>query len=389
MPHLNLSFNDLLENAVFHLAEAEIQWESGLQSIGWGRDQDRENAQWKAINEAVERYCCTRPLTFVHACAAHLPDYLNPEDFVRYTSSQFEERGFPFERFDPASWRYWVPAWSVLSEKETLVMADLVCSPRAFDVDYRAQLMTHASSSGCAAADRLDLAILRAMLELIERDAFMRHWFAQRPGYRIDPCSLPTEIRTRFAVLHDLGCQVGLQWLNMGMHPTWLAWAQHTELHFTSIGSACGLEGEPSLETALNELETQALARALNPPAEAMAPAGVRTPSDHAALYASAAHFRDADALWKVNGPVRKFDEAIATFETTPSALYEKLDRAGSTPYWIDLSQPEASSVLGRTIQVVRVLAQRLIPMAFGFGRQPLGMDIWQTTPASALHPFA
>jgi ribosomal protein S12 methylthiotransferase accessory factor len=389
MPHLNLSFSDVLDDAVFHLAKAEILWENDLQSVGWGRDGDRERAQWKAIGEAIERYCYAQPLDFVYARAAQLPDYLNPECFVRYTSAQFKNAGFPFKRFDPASWRYWALAQSVLSGKKTLAAADLVCDPSVFDPGYRARLLTSATTSGCAAAEGLNLAILRATLELIERDAFMRHWFAQRPGHCIDPSSLPPAIRTRLEALADLGCDVGLQWLGMGSHPTWLAWARHAERHFTSVGTACGLEAEQSLETALNELETQARARALNPPSEPMLACEVRTPADHAALYASLGHFGGADALWRPAGSARRFDEAAAAFETTACALYEKLGRSGSAPYWIDLSRPEASSVLGRVIHVVRVLAPNLIPMAFGFGRQPLGMDIWRVTSANALHPFS
>ena len=47
----------------------------------------------------------------------------------------------------------------------------------------------------------------------------------------------------------------------------------------------------------------------------------------------------------------------------------------GHPVYWVDLSGPEAAFLVeGMQLQTVRALAPGLIPIAFGYGRQPLGI---------------
>lgn len=389
MPHLDIACNDALEGASFRLVKANIQWDDQSRSTGWGRDANLDTAKWKAIGEAIERHCFVRLPDVVHARADELPSYIHADQLIRYLPEQVGPRTFGLAPFSPSQQRVWALAQPVLGGEAVYVLADFLCSPRAFTAGYRAQLVVHASTSGCASADELEVAILRATMELIERDAFMRHWFSQSPGHRIDLRTLPPETQARLGVLAQSGCEVGLQWLHLGVHPTWLAWAQHAERHFTCVGSATGLSGTVALDAALNELETTALARASGVPPQAMAPEDVATPADHAALYATAQYFRRADTVLHTTAPASSFDEALAAFEASPHDLYARLERRGHTPYWVDLSAEEARCAIdGKTIHTVRAVAPGLIPMVFGHGRLPLGMDDWRRTGLFDLHPF-
>ena len=291
-------------------------------------------------------------------------------------------------RFDTSEQRYWLPAQSVLGTDAAHVLADLVCSPRAFDPAYREQLVLHASTSGCASGDTLGDAILRATLELVERDAFLRHWLSQRAGHAIDTTTLSDRHRARLAHLSAAGCAIGLQWLHLGCHPTWLAWAQHPHLHFTCVGAASGLVALEALDSALSELETQVLARLQGVPAVTIPPESALTPADHGALYATAGYFRQADRLWQT-GDTRTFDQAQAAFAMSADSLYENLARAGHQPFWVDLSTEEARGCIdGKTIHTVRAVAPGLIPMVFGHGRLPLGMEQPLHAEMPAVHPF-
>ncbi|SFQ11362.1 YcaO-like family protein [Variovorax sp. 770b2] len=389
MPHLDITCNDALGGASFRLVEASIHWDDQNRSTGWGRDADLGTATWKAIGEAIERHCFVTLPEVVHARADELPGYLHADQLIRYLPEQVDSAVSGLAPFSPSQHRLWTLARPALGGEALHVLADFVCSPRAFAVGYRAQLVVHASTSGCASADALEVAVLRATLELIERDAFMRHWFSQSPGHRIDPRTLPQEARTRLDAMAQAGCEVGLQWLHMGTHPTWLAWAQHAERHFTCIGSATALSGIAALDAALNELETTALARASGVPLQAMAPQDVATPADHAALYATEQYFRRADAVLHATAAPLPFDEALAAFEASPHVLYTRLAQRGHTPYWVDLSAEEARDAIdGKTIYTVRAVAPGLIPMVFGHGRLPLGMDEWRRTGRFDLHPF-
>lgn len=389
MPHLDIACNDALEGASFRLVEANILWDDQSRSTGWGRDADLDTATWKAIGEAIERHCFANLPAVVHARADELPGYIHPDRLIRYLPEQLDSAVSGLAPFSPSQHRLWALAQPALGGEAVHVLADFLCSPRAFTAAYRAQLAVHASTSGCASADVLEVAILRATMELVERDAFMRHWFSQSPGHRIDPRTLPKAAQARLDTMAQAGCDVGLQWLHMGAHPTWLAWAQHAGLHFTCIGSATGLSGEGALDAALNELETTALARASGVPPQTMAPEDVATPADHAALYATAPYFRRADAVLHATAAPLSFDEALAAFEASPQELYMRLAERGHTPYWVDLSAEEAREAIdGKTVHTVRALAPGLIPMVFGHGRLPLGMDEWRRTARFDLHPF-
>ena len=390
-PRLEIIHNQTLGEANFMLVNARIKWSDGASSEGWGRDADLVGAQARAVGEAVERYAYTHlPSTAFSAAATSLDSFISPDLLVRYEDQQYACRSFPFARFDHQQTRWWLPAISATDGSATNVLADCVCNPRAFDPQYRSQLVTYASSSGCASGSQVGDAVLRATLELLERDAFMRHWFCQTPGTRILLESLPAWARLRFSALVAKGCTVGLQCLTLGSHPVWLAWAQHPVLSFTCIGTACALDGEAALQTTLNELETMALARVEGLPEPQIVAEDVRSPMDHAALYATPGFFRNADAvLREETGRLIRFADVATTFVETDQALYARLRSEGHPIHWVDLSAAEAATILdGQAIHTVRAVAPGLIPMAFGYGHQPLGMDSWGQQKGRSIHPF-
>lgn len=389
-PVLWLEESDALPQAAFRLVRARVDWPDGQQSEGVGRDQDAGLARLKALAEAVERQGYGRlPAGAVHAAATQLGEVLPPDALVRYTRSQYATAGFPFVRFSPHDPRWWLRMTPVLGGADRLVAADFACGARAFEPAYRRRMLTRASSSGCASGASIAEAVQRAVLELIERDAFMRHWFAQAPGEAVVASSLPAWAAARLRALGSAGCRAGIQCLTRGLHPTWLAWAQHEALHFTCVGSASGLDAEAALYSALGELDTQALARLAGVPPQAMTPGQVRDAADHAALYATRAHFRDADTLLLAASSVR-YEAVAPTFALSPNTLYARLAGAGHAPWWVDLSLPEAANALaGAPLYTVRALAPGLIPIAFGHGVQPLGMAHPLSDGGRLLHPFA
>lgn len=389
-PVLWLEELDALPDATFRLVSARIAWPDDGESEGLGRDEDPALAQLKALAEAVERQACVRlPASAVYGPAPPDCDTLLPDTLVRYTEAQYALPGFPCVRFDPRVPRWWLPARSALGEDVRQVAADFACGPQAFAPAYRERMLGRVTSSGSASGASLGEAVQRAVLELVERDAFMRHWFAQAPGRSVELSSLPSWAAARLRVLTDEGCRAGVQCLERGMHPTWLAWAQHEALHFTCVGAASGLDAEAALRSALGELDTQALARLAGVPPVPIAPGAVRTPGDHGALYATPDHFRAADALLLTTESVRY--EAIAeSFGLTPDALYTRMAAAGHAPWWVDLSLPEAAELLeGAPLHTVRAVAPGLIPIAFGCKLQPLGMVDAIAEGGRLLHPFS
>jgi ribosomal protein S12 methylthiotransferase accessory factor len=229
------------------------------------------------------------------------------------------------------------------------------------------------TSSGCAADADLESAIERATYELIERDAFARHWLAQAAADRIAPETLPAHIRERIGALAAQGCDTSVLCMTKGLGPAILVLVRHTGRGFACAGSACGPDLASSIEHAFIEAEFAAIARcAASARPKALAPRQATTPEDHANLYARRAHFRRADVLL---GPA---DASVAADDIPwPTSLEQRLGNgADARPvYWVELTGKGAPRQLdGRPIRTVRVLVPGCIPLAFGYGSLPEAM---------------
>lgn len=387
-PILFIRHEDSIPDAAFKLVCARITWGDGSESDGWGRGVCASVAQRKAIAEAVERSAFTR-LPQGALLRAGEYNVIPPDRLVLYSAPQYAHPGFPFRPFDPSQQNWWLPAKSATGEDDAFVLADCVCSPRAFEPEYRRRLVTFASTSGCASGTTWEDALARATLELVERDAFMRHWLAQCPGESVDPATLPEWASERLAHLMAQDCKVSVQHLTLGAHPVWMVATQHEGLNFTSVGTASGFEADHALSAAWDEMETLALARLAGVSKTSMLPEHVRTPADHASLYATPAFFRSADAvLWGIGGH-RSYDAIASAFESDASSLYDLLHRLGHPVYGVDLSLKEACNILdGGPVHTARAVAPGLIPVSFGYGMLPLGMLSSCALPEMEIHPF-
>ncbi|HZW13801.1 MAG TPA: YcaO-like family protein [Noviherbaspirillum sp.] len=246
---LEFKWSDALERAPFHLAHAHITWCGGSTSEGWGRSLSPALTYDKAIAEAVERHAFSAPMGCRWEQADALDRFIPPASIVRYDRSQYRRKHFPFRPFSIKERRPWVQAQDANGGSTSWVLADCIFHANAFPAGYRNQLYTHATSSGCASATSIEQASLHAAMELVERDAFMRHWFSQSGGYNIPPKTLPAHFRSRVDLLVRSGCIVQVQCLHLGVFPTWMVLAQHGGLHFTCIGTGTGLDAAVSMKT--------------------------------------------------------------------------------------------------------------------------------------------
>jgi ribosomal protein S12 methylthiotransferase accessory factor len=385
---MRIRFDDSVPDANFRLLNAHVTWGDGSESQGWGRDECAAVAQRKAIAEAVERGAFAR-LPKAARFTAGEDTFIHPDQVIRYSAYQYAVAGFPFRPFNSTQQNWWLPARSATDGHATFVLADCVCSPRAFEPAYRRRLVTYASTSGCASGVTWDDAMARATLELVERDAFMRHWLAQRPGEPIEPASLPGWAAERHEHLTARNCKVAVQHLTLGSHPVWMVVAQHEGRNFTTVGTASGFDADQALHAAWYEMETPALARLAGVSQISISPECVKTPADHAALYATKEFFRSANpVLWSVDRR-RSYESLVHAFESDASSLYDHLHRQGHPVYGVDLSLEEAQTVLnGEPVYSVRAIAPGLIPVSFGYGMLPLGMVSSSVHPSMDVHPL-
>jgi ribosomal protein S12 methylthiotransferase accessory factor len=350
-----------------------------------------ELAKLKALAEAVERHAYWQPVPMRYSVYADVAKPIPPESIVRYSQEQYESGTLPFLPFNPSEARWWVNGRSWLTGDQVSILADCVLSAKAFEPDYSARRYTGTSTSGCASGLSVEDAILRGALELVERDAYMRHWLSQLGGSDVVPETLPDSIGGRVVRLRQLGVEVGIRCLREAVYPSWLAWAQHESLHFTSVGSGSGLHAEDALKQALDELESGVLRNLLGGhDGCVLQPTEVATPKDHGALYTTSYYFRQADEFLKSIDATIPWSVADSLFAGSADAFMKTLARKNLDVYWVDLSVTQASAIAdGRPMKTVRVVIPGLIPIAFGHSRLPLGMVVGGCTVANRIHPFA
>jgi ribosomal protein S12 methylthiotransferase accessory factor len=154
-----------------------------------------------AIGEAVERHCACLPdagASVFGTFREFAEDAVSP-DLLRLFSREQVERCGPNgpDYFDEGSRIGWVWGYSLTRRRKRLVPASYVYlnyRRRDDEADLGA-----CASTGLAAATTREEAILSALLETVERDAFTLAWMHRRPGRRIDIDSgdLKQTLRTR------------------------------------------------------------------------------------------------------------------------------------------------------------------------------------------------
>jgi ribosomal protein S12 methylthiotransferase accessory factor len=159
-----------------------------------GAAADRDSALAKAIGEAVERYCSAiydiddLPLTaYDQAPFPCVP----PNAFALYSAEQYQSPGFIYVPFEDSTPVRWVAARDLGTGEEIYVPAGMVYVPYAYYRGTGDSPIAEPISTGLACHLSSEEAMLAALFEVIERDAFTITWQARlaRPQIRIETLS--------------------------------------------------------------------------------------------------------------------------------------------------------------------------------------------------------
>jgi ribosomal protein S12 methylthiotransferase accessory factor len=375
-----------------HQAHVRLAGSSGTSLSAWGCNSDPALAVRKAMAEAIERDGFHSPRGLVRACADELSNPVDPRTCITYSDAQFAAGGFPFARFDASRPCEWAVGKELASGAEMHVLADLVYAQQALRHHGHASSppFTFATSSGCAAGLTEDDAMERALHELVERDAFMRHWLQQAPGELIPAGLWPRTIKGRVLRLEAAGCKVTLQRLRSPWLPVAFVAVQHAERHFTTVGAAAHPDFTQGIERALDEVESRVQGWMHGHVPSVSTPAQVLHAQHHLDLYGQPDHFERADAVLFPAASAQASRWPRATAATAGlGRLVNRMTRAGLRPLLFDITPERHCIDQGRTaLRVVRAVVPGLIPLAFGEGRQPLGMVPSHHPGAEMPHPF-
>lgn len=364
---------------------AITQIAAGLETIFTcgGRNANMPAATRAARCEALER---------------HQVNFLNPQDsFVYGSYEMFQEIAIDPEtlcftsiRPSPSSQRsryernlsmYWCCAGNPLSGKAYLVPAQ--------EIWFNTQTLPNenlcllSSTNACAVGSSFEEAALFAILEAVERDAFLTTWYLRRPCVQLVPGSIQLEAfqllwsrvqntnRNYKILLFNITTDVAM--------PVILCAAvkQSGRGPQITLSTACRLQTDAAAFAALKELATlpdpdsydETHARKL-----LAHPEDVFSPEDHAAFYSlpetfGQLSFLGLDAAPQITAPDLNQGLWIPhrhryNLKAVLEEILERMNALGITVLLKDLTRHE---FLRRNLYCVRAIAPGLYPMWFGY----------------------
>jgi ribosomal protein S12 methylthiotransferase accessory factor len=364
--------------------------------VGLGRSADPALAMRKAEAEAWERFGWRTLGPHVRGVAADLPGALDPELFCAYSQRQLAGDGLGLQRFSPRRKYLWRAGVEVETGRTVHLPAECLHPWAALPAWARRQACANATTSGVAAWPEAEGALMRATLELLERDAFLRSWLSGSAAPLVCLETLPSAARQRIADLQQAGFRVAVAAIGAGWVPVYSVFVQNAVRPLTAIMAAADFSAEAALAKALDEAEGRAshVLDAREPrPRRA---SELRTPMDIHRYYQSPRFFRKSDFHADAD-PSLRFQDTHSGACKDWKGLRARLAREGHALYAFDLTPAEAAIDQGRTrLHVMRAMVTGLIPIWFQYGSAPTALPAFRQAaarvkrggPASLVHPF-
>jgi thiazole/oxazole-forming peptide maturase SagD family component len=373
----------------FYLGVTRLLEAEDRERYCWGRDPDPLAAYDKAAAEGFERLACITPAGLIRGRLGSLRGAIDPREVLSYSPQQYARRRGRLRPFDPGGEYWWKAGIDRISGKKVHVLGELVhYGPTAMRL-FGQRCYWSATSSGVAAHLSTHAAFEAALLELIERDAFMRAWLGRAPTPQIAARTFPAPIQGRLRHLEHLGARVMLKALPSDLAAVVLVFAQFEARATTVVTAAAAYNPVMALDKALMETESVVFGSLESGSRAPIRPEEVTAPLDHAALYSQARYFRRADFLAGANGQVR-LSELARGKPRHLEALLGRLAAAKRRAVQIDLRFPEAALGNGRVpLYIVRAIVPGLIPITFGFDCEPLGTARVSSHEPLFPHPFS
>ena len=338
---------------------------------GWGKGLTISGAVLSAVGEAIERYSASvvDPEKIVWKRLDELQgDVLHPRDLGLYSDEQYDRDDFPYVRFDSSIHHPWVLGSWLNNRKPVWLPAIFVFLSIEL---HREQLIAQGTSNGLAASTDKDDAALRAILELVERDAFMSTWLTASPTQRIQvDDTLDPLLRTVLEGIEVLGATVEVYRLPasvIGTTVLCLALGDGEQYPGVTFGLGCDLDPRAALRQAVLELgQTGPYLRRMMQAGVLKAaedPSGVRAMLDHAAYYfpkeraTAFVHVRGQETI-----SLREL-RTVATRSLEDCAA--ALDEADVRVALVDVTSADVAT---GPFSVMRAVSPDLQPIWYGYG---------------------
>ena len=384
----------MASNAALPAVQAKAPTRWGFDEVAIGHADNYADATTAAVLEGLERYagwhCGGRPPARVGAFA-ELDDAVDPRLLLTHEDEAYRHPGFEYVPFDPHLPVSWARAHSLHTGREMLLPYHIAYYGATRDAALGPSFV-YENSNGCAIGAGPEEAVLAALLEVVERDAFLRAWYSATPLPELDlddtneddpTGSTALAVRTlrrrtgrrlrAFRAVGEFGLPVVLL----------VTLSDEPDQPATLITAGCGLDTVAALRGAVHEMATAAPALAVHYRRRAAEltvmldhPEQVRTMTDHALLGALPAARERFDFLLRpalTPAPVAPDHVPRGDVAADLAALLAAADRAGYQVLVVDHTTPELHRA---DLTCVKVVLPGTAPMTFGhLHRRMPGVD--------------
>lgn len=362
-------------------------WDSGSRfRVSWTGQKDTfESSLTVGLFEAFERHAGLAPRSkraAVYDTYANLAEAaLDPRELGCYDSSYYRSHAelVPFSPDLPLTWLW---GYSLTEQRSVLVPYQFAYYGAG---DGHIPRIVHDNSNGCASGTCIEEAVFHALLELIERDAFVIHWHARISPPQIDIDSI-ADSDLYFLIQRLRRANLDIRLLDTRLDipvpsVTAVLLRRDQQLGNLSLAAGCSFSPELAIASALGEVASHYVGfQERTRDAEGRLRSAlqdlslIKVMDDHSLLYglpeaAPLAEFllsnkdvhsiNDLYASWRKQLPVTRDLRDDIRF------CLNTLEKAGLKQVVIvDQSSPEGLRVGLRT---VRAIVPGLMPLDFGF----------------------
>lgn len=308
-------------------------------------------ARVKVLAEAFERHASNQVEWDEVSAADHLAErYLTPPLLSRDVQG-----GSGRNLFQDSEVIQWKRGYRFSTGETILIPVEMVYYPVKAGIIGR-EPFYRTSSNGVAAHTEREEAILSGVLELVERDALMVHWFSKKPVRSISHKLIPPSISGRHSMFTKSGVEIKFLDISLDtVHVILCLFRSDDGRPYLASGAAAALSLEGAMIKAYNEAEFMFLSWR-NMRYGPIDPKDVASVKDHGRVYIDPSYHEELQWLL---GAEERVGESRA--DLTPEQLLQDVD-----PYVVEIAKPSDEVPLW----VVRVISESLLPIHFGLGNE-------------------
>jgi ribosomal protein S12 methylthiotransferase accessory factor len=361
-------------------------------AYGGGASVNKKTALAKSVGECIERYCAAiYDLTALNFSSYKEADFpcVHPSEFALFSKEQYESPSFPWKPFTEETQVRWVIGYDLINETPCGVPACMVYIPYQFSIKLKDTPIVQPISTGLACHSTPCDAMISAICEVIERDAFTILWQRSLSPPIIEYDSLPEKVQDLVHRFTVTGSTVSLFDITLDHKvPTILSVQTNNIPTRPALTVATSCSPSPT-EAAVKSLEELAhtyhymvkmnqLERSGN---NILTTEQVINQESHMRYWCDHRHINQADFLFNGNRRI-SFDNITRisgdSREEMLSTIIKKIENVGNRVIVCDLTTPDVRE-LGLT--VVRALIPGFNPLLMGHNNRALGGTRLWTVP--------